>query len=83
MSEDVIEALPHGWRRVSLGDICEIQGGGPAVRRTEQIEAGVPLIRPADPRNRRIADRSGMVCVAPPGRHVTCPSTGCSPTTSW
>ncbi|AEY90184.1 N-6 DNA methylase [Streptomyces hygroscopicus subsp. jinggangensis 5008] len=65
MSEEMIDALPHGWRRVSLGDICEIQGGGPAVRRTERIEAGVPLIRPADLRNRRIADRSGMVCVDP------------------
>ncbi|QJS11259.1 N-6 DNA methylase [Streptomyces argyrophyllae] len=65
MSEEMIDALPHGWRRVSLGDICEIQGGGPAVRRTERIEAGVPLIRPADLRNRRIVDRSGMMCVDP------------------
>ncbi|MCL3994247.1 restriction endonuclease subunit S [Streptomyces lavenduligriseus] len=65
MSQETIGALPHGWRRVTLGDICEIQGGGPAVRRTERIEGEVPLIRPADLRNRRIADRSDMVGVDP------------------
>ncbi|MFF5473200.1 restriction endonuclease subunit S [Streptomyces achromogenes] len=69
MSEEMTDALPHGWQRVSLGDICEIQGGGPAVRRAKQIEGGVPLIRPADLRNRRIADRSDLVCVDPRTAH--------------
>jgi type I restriction enzyme S subunit len=65
VNEDGIDDLPQDWRRVPLGEICDIQAGGPAVRRSERTQEGIPLVRPADLRNRRISDRSGMVCVDP------------------
>ncbi|MEU3659145.1 restriction endonuclease subunit S [Streptomyces sp. NPDC032940] len=56
---------PQGWTPVRLGEICDIQGGGPAVRSTEHVEGGVPLVRPADLRHRRVSARSAMICVDP------------------
>ncbi|NEB11830.1 N-6 DNA methylase [Streptomyces coelicoflavus] len=50
---------------VRLGEICDIQGGGPAVRSAQQVEGGVPLVRPADLRHQRVSARSAMICVGP------------------
>ncbi|WP_328340438.1 restriction endonuclease subunit S [Streptomyces violaceus] len=63
MSKDGLDDLPPGWRRVLLGEICDIQAGGPAVRRSDQVPAGVPLVRPADLRNQRISAEAAMVHV--------------------
>ncbi|MPY52627.1 restriction endonuclease subunit S [Streptomyces acidicola] len=65
MSEDGLDDLPQGWRLAPLGEICDIQAGGPAVRRNEQVRAGVPLVRPADLHHQRILARSAMVHVDP------------------
>ncbi|MFF5407650.1 restriction endonuclease subunit S [Streptomyces misionensis] len=54
MSEDGVEGLPQEWARVPLGEICDIQAGGPVLRKDEQVRAGVPVIRPGDLRHRRI-----------------------------
>ncbi|MCZ9336954.1 N-6 DNA methylase, partial [Streptomyces sp. TRM76130] len=58
MSDDGFDELPHGWRRIPLGAICDIQAGGPTVRRNEHVRAGIPVVRPADLRHRRISARS-------------------------
>ncbi|MER6025267.1 restriction endonuclease subunit S [Streptomyces sp. NPDC001851] len=58
MSEDGLEGLPQGWRCVPLGEICDIQAGGPAVRRNEHRQAGVPVVRPVDLRHQRISAQS-------------------------
>ncbi|MFZ4236414.1 restriction endonuclease subunit S [Streptomyces murinus] len=55
MSEDGVDGLPQEWARVPLGEICDIQAGGPALRRTDQVPAGVPVIRPGDLRHRRVS----------------------------
>ncbi|MFJ9867174.1 restriction endonuclease subunit S [Streptomyces sp. NPDC101165] len=65
MSEDGLDDLPQGWRRAPLGEICDIQAGGPAVRRNEQAQTGIPLVRPADLGHQRISARSAMVHVDP------------------
>ncbi|AOR33532.1 N-6 DNA methylase [Streptomyces fodineus] len=58
MSEDRLDDLPRGWRCAPLGEICDIQAGGPAVRRNEQVQAGVPVVRPGDLRHQRISAQS-------------------------
>ncbi|NGO13432.1 restriction endonuclease subunit S [Streptomyces sp. HC44] len=65
MKADGSEGIPEGWRRDSLGEICDIQAGGPALRRSDAVPDGVPLVRPADLRNRRISAEPGMPHVAP------------------
>ncbi|GAA4787116.1 restriction endonuclease subunit S [Streptomyces ziwulingensis] len=58
--------LPQGWASVRLGEICDIQGGGPAVRTAQQAEEGTPLVRPADLRHQRLpSSPSAMICVDP------------------
>ncbi|MFG3047343.1 restriction endonuclease subunit S [Streptomyces sp. NPDC048241] len=57
--------LPEGWVCVPLGEICEVQTGGPAVPRTRQVRDGVPLVRPADLRDQRISAHAGLVHVDP------------------
>ncbi|MEU2712485.1 restriction endonuclease subunit S [Streptomyces sp. NPDC007205] len=64
MSEDGLEGLPPGWRCVPLGEVCDIQAGGPAVRRNEHVQAGVPVVRPGDLRHQRISAQS-VVHVGP------------------
>ncbi|MFI5978107.1 restriction endonuclease subunit S [Streptomyces sp. NPDC051452] len=49
---------PREWPRVALGEICDIQAGGPTVRRDEQTRAGIPVVRPGDLRHRRISAHS-------------------------
>ncbi|MCL7369110.1 MULTISPECIES: restriction endonuclease subunit S [Streptomyces] len=56
---------PGDWGRVRLGDICDVQGGGPAVRAAEQVPEGVPLVRPADLRHQRISAGPAMTFVDP------------------
>ncbi|MFI7018755.1 restriction endonuclease subunit S [Streptomyces sp. NPDC050164] len=65
MSADSREGIPEGWQPVPLGDICDIQSGGPALRRSEEVTGGVPLVRPADLRNRRISPEPGMPHLSP------------------
>jgi restriction endonuclease S subunit len=65
VSDDGVDGLPQGWRRAPLGEICDVQAGGPAVRRNEQVQAGVPLVRPADLQHNRISAQSAMVRVDP------------------
>lgn len=65
MSAGGRDDFPPEWRRVPLGEICDIQAGGPAVRRNDQVQAGVPLVRPVDLRHQRISARSAMVHVDP------------------
>ncbi|MFD4410259.1 restriction endonuclease subunit S [Streptomyces sp. NPDC058476] len=65
MNADGREGTPAGWQRAALGEICDIQAGGPALRRSERVPDGVPLVRPADLRNQRISAESGMPHVAP------------------
>ncbi|MPY62102.1 restriction endonuclease subunit S [Streptomyces spongiae] len=57
--------LPQGWRFAALGDLCDIQGGGPALPRGDRAEDGVPLVRPADLRHQRISAHAGLIRVAP------------------
>lgn len=64
MNADSREGLPQGWQRASLGEICDILAGGPALPRSELAHDGVPLVRPADLRNQRISAESGMLHVA-------------------
>ncbi|MET9255844.1 restriction endonuclease subunit S [Streptomyces sp. NPDC003717] len=67
MTDDAVEEQSHSpdWPSVPLGELCEIQGGGPAVRAAQQTPDGVPVVRPADLRHRRISSRSAMVRLAP------------------
>ncbi|MFF8994131.1 restriction endonuclease subunit S [Streptomyces sp. NPDC014983] len=55
MSEEGVAGLPEGWARVALGKICDIQAGGPALRKKDHVRAGVPVIRPGDLRHRRVS----------------------------
>ncbi|MEU1004318.1 restriction endonuclease subunit S [Streptomyces tibetensis] len=60
MNADRHQGVPEGWRTAPLGDLCDIQAGGPALRRSEDVPDGVPLVRPADLRHRRISPEPGM-----------------------
>ncbi|MEV5339067.1 restriction endonuclease subunit S [Streptomyces sp. NPDC052676] len=71
MNADGREGLPEGWQRAPLGELCDIQAGGPALRRSETMPDGVPLVRPADLHHRRISAEPGMPRVAPErARHL-------------
>ncbi len=61
--------LPKGWESLLLGEICDIQGGGPALRPTEPAEDGVPMVRPADLRHQRVSSRSAVLRVEPDRAH--------------
>ncbi|MFD5337080.1 restriction endonuclease subunit S [Streptomyces hawaiiensis] len=65
MNADSRDGIPDGWQPAPLGDICDIQAGGPALRRSEGAPDGVPLVRPADLRHRRISPEPGMPHVSP------------------
>ncbi|MFJ9035015.1 restriction endonuclease subunit S [Streptomyces sp. NPDC102406] len=65
MSDEEIDGQPRDWRRAPLGDLCEVQAGGPSVRRNDHVERGVPLVRPADLRHQRISAGSAMVHIGP------------------
>ncbi len=67
--EALPEALPPGWRRASLGGLCDIQGAGLVLPKSEWASGGVPLVRPADLRDQRISTESEMVHVAPEKAH--------------
>ncbi|MER7919502.1 MULTISPECIES: restriction endonuclease subunit S [unclassified Streptomyces] len=55
MNEDGVDGLPQEWARSPLGEICDIQAGGPALRKGDQVPAGLPVIRPSDLRHRRVS----------------------------
>lgn len=59
--DSVLGAIPHGWRVVTLGGICEEGGGniqtgpfGTQLHASDYVSDGIPSIMPSDLRDNRI-----------------------------
>lgn len=64
MTTDIEEGLPQGWGVVPLSQLCELRSAGTPVTVLKEAEPGaVPLVRPADLRERRIV-HSGTAFVS-------------------
>ncbi len=59
--------LPRGWRRQPLGEICEVQAGGPLLMRVpSDVGDPVVVVQPADVRGERVT--TGKTILVPPNK---------------
>jgi len=63
LKEEIKRPLPKGWRRVSLGEVCKVQGGF-AFRSEDYQNQGFPIIRISNIIDGYVKITDDTVCVA-------------------